>query len=1015
MNNQSTILRVSTQDLDQLQRSHFQISSLSSNALGIRAVPDHRRLLRINAVGQVQRELRYEKDEAAYRLPSEDMLIGLYGAKFPIAFLIGKTQSGTMINIGVWEPDGSGPNPSKNLEDKQKLLIASIQSSYASIESSSAADISLTPLSHVGLALGIPTAKKSDPLDVTHPMDRLIRAMSDTNWACLILAHPCDSSLVEELRNSAINDERLARSEVENVNVPNPLAEHYLDLLSIQSFNLTAGQACGMWRVAVYLLGDEGSYSRLASIWQGIFSGEDSLPEPVRVFGDSFQPDQQRLLLDLAAAWAMPGEIVTGGHGRYKHPFEYQTLLTSGQLATFIHLPRLETPGFAVHTIPEFDSETQLFSDAESVSIGTVIHRDRSTKIDYRTRLNELTRHTFVCGINGSGKTTTIQHLLRQVDNHGVPFLLIEPAKTEYRRLIYEEQFKQRLRVFTLGNDLVSPFRLNPFEFIKGIHVQTHIDLLKSVFNASFIMWGGMPYCLERAVNDIYIDKGWNLVTSENERGWHSDAFPTMTDLYRKIDSVVESMNYSELSNTELKAALKSRIHSLRLGGKGMMLDTTQSTPIDELLKHPTVLELEALGDDDEKAFLMGVIIIFLYEHYIAKGVRNDNSLVHLTIIEESHRLLSFVPPIFHSEIANMKGKAVETFSNILSEIRAYGEGIVIVEQIPSKLSLDVIKNTSLKIAHRIVAADDRHLVGGAMNMHEKHIESLGSLKVGQAVVFGEGDDLPILISVPPDEFNTSTSTSSNLRHDDDNKIMEAMQTSSNSSSQPASKKRYKSVGYQRLDTVLDNQLLDEVVNRYVMSCVVNVDALCGEIASVVRSLRGLLPARTFSNSLLNVALTRVIEDSFSRRGQQFTWPYSDTARIRDQFIGLVEEVALSRYVARKAGHELSPSELIRVVEFQTEYRRLATLPDYPFRGCVAVCPDKICLYRFTNAELVNNAKLRAMTLAGRARTGDDQELSQKLSQLYQKAATSVFSGMAPQAEIKKAIGCMVTRIYESA
>jgi len=44
---------------------------------------------------------------------------------------------------------------------------------------------------------------------------------------------------------------------------------------------------------------------------------------------------------------------------------------------------------------------------------------------------------------------------------------------------------------------------------------------------------------------------------------------------------------------------------------------------------------------------------------------------------------------------ANPKGRAIEVFSNILSEIRAYGEGIIIAEQIPAKLIPDAIKNTS--------------------------------------------------------------------------------------------------------------------------------------------------------------------------------------------------------------------------------------------------------------------------------------------------------------------------------
>ena len=79
----------------------------------------------------------------------------------------------------------------------------------------------------------------------------------------------------------------------------------------------------------------------------------------------------------------------------------------------------------------------------------------------------------------------------------------------------------------------------------------------------------------------------------------------------------------------------------------------------------------------------------------------------------------------------------------------AYGEGFLVAEQIPSKLALDVIKNTNLKVVHRIVAGDDRKVLGDTMNMEEQQCEMLSTLRLGQAAVFAEGDDRPILVAVP--------------------------------------------------------------------------------------------------------------------------------------------------------------------------------------------------------------------------------------------------------------------------
>ena len=114
------------------------------------------------------------------------------------------------------------------------------------------------------------------------------------------------------------------------------------------------------------------------------------------------------------------------------------------------------------------------------------------------------------------------------------------------------------------------------------------------------------------------------------------------------------------------------------------MLDTTRSIPFDTLMKKPTILELEYIGDDEEKSFMMGLILTMMYENYISQGISEGENLRHITVIEEAHRLLANYAKE-NPYVANVKGKAVETFTNILSEIRAYGEGFLIAEQIPKQ------------------------------------------------------------------------------------------------------------------------------------------------------------------------------------------------------------------------------------------------------------------------------------------------------------------------------------------
>ena len=262
---------------------------------------------------------------------------------------------------------------------------------------------------------------------------------------------------------------------------------------------------------------------------------------------------------------------------------------------------------------------------------------------------------------------------------------MVESAKSEYRALIENPRFRD-LRVFTVGDDTASPLRLNPFEVPPGILIQTHIDYVKSLFSAAFVLYPPMPYVLEQSVQEIYEDRGWDVALNTNSRGSESDrSYPTLSDLAAKVPVIVDRMGYEQRITMDVKAGLLARINQLRLGGgKGLMLNTRRSVPDAVLFEAPCLLELKQIVSDDEKAFIIGLVLIRLYEYHEARQ-RKGHGLVHLTLIEEAHRLLRNVSTEQGGDSANPKGRAIEVFTNILSEIRAYGEGILVAEQIPVK------------------------------------------------------------------------------------------------------------------------------------------------------------------------------------------------------------------------------------------------------------------------------------------------------------------------------------------
>jgi len=264
-------------------------------------------------------------------------------------------------------------------------------------------------------------------------------------------------------------------------------------------------------------------------------------------------------------------------------------------------------------------------------------------------------------------------------------------------------------------------------------------------------MYAGMPYVLEEAIIEVYRDRGWSLSETDNPHlsprasmDERSALTPSLEDLYDKIEIVLKRRNYGQEVHQNMGAALRSRLQSLMMGNKGLVFNTRRATPLRELFEVPCIIELKNLGDDEEKAFVMALLFTFLYEYAEVRQrdiplEKRGKRLGHLTLIEEAHRLLTATHGSGGtSETGDPKGKAVTMFTDMLAEMRAYGEGFVIADQIPTKLAPETLKNSNLKIVHRLAAPDDREITGACLNLNPAQIRHLNNLKQGEAVVHNE-------------------------------------------------------------------------------------------------------------------------------------------------------------------------------------------------------------------------------------------------------------------------------------
>jgi len=358
--------------------------------------------------------------------------------------------------------------------------------------------------------------------------------------------------------------------------------------------------------------------------------------------------------------------------------------------------------------------------------------------------LKDLTRHTLITGFTGSGKTNTVLYLLSQLwRDHNIPFLVIESAKKEYRALVNVPKFDDLL-VFSLGDETTSPFRLNPFELLVGVRVEAHLGRLQECFDAALPQFGILPSIVAESLEEIYKDKNWNLtdrMTAGDQR-----LFPTMRDMFNKVIEVAENRGYAGETYHNIRAAAAGRIGSLLRGSRGRMFGAQRSFPADEIFKRPVILELNDLNQDD-KALTMMFLLSWLREY---RELHPNKTLQHVTVVEEAHNVVSNVQSVGASEIAaDTKAKAVAAFSDMLSEVRAYGEGLMISDQSPEKLAPDAMRNTNLQLAHQLRDRRDREAIARAMIMDEAQQEFLGKLRIGEAALFRTGIEKATFIKVP--------------------------------------------------------------------------------------------------------------------------------------------------------------------------------------------------------------------------------------------------------------------------
>lgn len=533
--------------------------------------------------------------------------------------------------------------------------------------------------------------------------------------------------------------------------------KHALDLLEHQMERLEQSSALGMWDFAAYVLSEEfdvagnvaHSYLALTlgeesymsksvvNVWKGNVEEEKSITEEIADYirelrHPIFALRQDRTLED--KAFNVYPSIVTA-----------TTSLSGKELAYSLNFPQKSVAGLPVLECAEFGRNVVTYDIAnknlDKLELGNIFHMNHVEENTVELTKKSLASHTFITGSTGAGKSNTVYQIIEKARKKDVKFLVIEPAKGEYKHIFGSDK---DVLVYGTNPSLTPLLKINPFSFPAGIHILEHLDRLVELFNVCWPMYAAMPAVLKSAVEKSYQDCGWDLMRSQNKYG--EMLYPSFVDVAYNIKEIIDNSEFDTDNKGAYKGSLLTRLESLTNGINGMIF-TCDEISNEDLFDKNVIVDLSRVGSSETKSLIMGMLVLKLQEYRMIINEMNVD-FRHLTVLEEAHNLLKRTSTEQSSESANLLGKSVEMLSNAIAEMRTYGEGFIIADQAPGLMDMSVIRNTNTKIIMRLPDQTDRELVGKAANLNEDQIKELAKLPCGVAAIYQNEWVQPVLCKV---------------------------------------------------------------------------------------------------------------------------------------------------------------------------------------------------------------------------------------------------------------------------
>ncbi|MHA1310771.1 MAG: ATP-binding protein [Candidatus Helarchaeota archaeon] len=479
------------------------------------------------------------------------------------------------------------------------------------------------------------------------------------------------------------------------------------NLLSLRHSEITA-----IWKISAYIVlrslnedQIENESKKITAILDTVFSGNENSIETEFV-------KKSRLIYCLSL-------IIN------RQSIGQRIIMTSGQLATYLHLPEESFPSIERSNIPLFEIPTEDLVN-EKITIGTILFQDNKELFNVGIDIEDLRLNMFITGLIGMGKTSLVMNILKKLNKYysNINWLVLD-WKGDYAALIKEAPGE--ILILRPGTD-EAPFQINMFNPENANseeHARKLFALVIELFKSDFQNKPELSVQMERVCRDVI----YEVTTNENKRSLEA-FFEALKDYQER-----EKINNRTISMTV--NALINRFERFRSGNLKKVFDVKNSNiDFNTIVNKKVIFDFNYLlskgGTKQDVRFLMNLVLKYVIDKALQRGISNE--LNHIVIIEDAQLL---VPAVLREVPETSMGEDIPLL------LRGVGESMITIATRP-EISPDIISNSGIKVSFK--SPYDSKKIANYQNLNQEQEEYLKIMPKQEAIITIPGFQYPFRI-----------------------------------------------------------------------------------------------------------------------------------------------------------------------------------------------------------------------------------------------------------------------------